>query len=81
MPKTKVTLTLETDLLAEVDSLVRKSRFVNRSQAVEAVIAEQLARLRRTRLPEACALLDPDEERMLAEEQFVATRWQKRCPR
>ena len=68
MPKTKVALTLEANLIAEVDALVRQNRFVNRSQAVEAAVAEQLTRLRRTRLAEACALLDPDEERMLAEE-------------
>ncbi len=68
MPKTKVAVTLEAGLLAEVDSLVQQHRFANRSQAIEAAVAEQLLRLRRTRLAEACALLDPVEERALAEE-------------
>jgi len=68
MSKTKVAVTLESELLDEVDALVRQRRFVNRSQAIEAAVAEQLVRMRRTRLAEACALLDPAEERSLAEE-------------
>ena len=68
MPKTKVAVTLESGLLDEVDSLVRQHRFANRSQAIEAAVSEQLLRMRRTRLAEACALLDPAEERALAEE-------------
>jgi Arc/MetJ-type ribon-helix-helix transcriptional regulator len=72
MPKTKVAVTLEAELLNEVDALVQQHRFANRSQAIEAAVSEQLARLRRTRLAEACALLDPDEERALAEEGLAA---------
>lgn len=68
MPKTKVAVTLEAALLAELDMLVRQQRFANRSQAIEAAVAEQMMRFRRTRLAEACALLDPPEERALAEE-------------
>jgi metal-responsive CopG/Arc/MetJ family transcriptional regulator len=68
MPKTKIAVTLEADLLNQVDTLVRQHRFSNRSQAIEAAVAEQVARFRRTRLAEACAQLDPAEERALAEE-------------
>jgi metal-responsive CopG/Arc/MetJ family transcriptional regulator len=68
MAKTKVAVTLESALLAQVDSLVRQNRFANRSQAIEAAVAEQLLRFRRTRLAEACAQLDPAEEVALAEE-------------
>ena len=72
MPKTKIAVTLEASLLTEVDALVRNHRFSNRSQAIEAAVAEQLLRFRRTRLAEACARLDPAEERALAEEAFLA---------
>ena len=68
MPKTKVAITLETALVDQVDALVRQHRFANRSQAIEAAVTEQLLRFRRTRLAEACAKLDPAEERALAEE-------------
>jgi metal-responsive CopG/Arc/MetJ family transcriptional regulator len=68
MPKTKIAVTLDSTLLDEVDSLVRQERYPNRSQAIENAVAEQLKRLRRTRLADACSLLDPHEERALAEE-------------
>jgi len=72
MPKTKIAVTLDASLLTEVDALVRDHRFSNRSQAIEAAVAEHLLRFRRTRLAEACARLDPAEERALAEEGFAA---------
>ncbi|HEX9939658.1 MAG TPA: ribbon-helix-helix domain-containing protein [Longimicrobium sp.] len=65
-------MTLEAALLSEVDALVRARKFSNRSQAIEAAVAEQLARFRRTRLADACARLDPAEERALAEEGIGA---------
>ena len=72
MPKTKVALTLDADLLNRVDDLVARQRFRNRSQAVEAALAEKLARLARTRLAEECAKLDPAEEQQLADEGLAA---------
>ena len=76
MPKTKVALTLDSVLLERVDDLVARARFRNRSQAIEAALAEKLARLARTRLAEECAKLDPIEERRLANEAFGAdTTW------
>jgi metal-responsive CopG/Arc/MetJ family transcriptional regulator len=75
MPKTKVALTLDADLLNRVDDLVARRRFRNRSQAVEAALAEKLARLARTRLAEEAAKLDPEEERRLADEGLTAHGW------
>jgi Arc/MetJ-type ribon-helix-helix transcriptional regulator len=72
MPKTKVALTLDSALLQQVDSLVARERFRNRSQAIETALAEKLARLARTRLAEECAKLDPAEERRLADEAIGA---------
>jgi metal-responsive CopG/Arc/MetJ family transcriptional regulator len=72
MPKAKIAVTLESTLLSQVDALVQEARFANRSQAIEAAVAEHLARFRRTRLAEACARLDPAEERTLAEEGMGA---------
>lgn len=68
MPKSKIAVTLEANLLEEVDRLVQQRRFANRSQAIEAAVYEQLTRFKRTRLAAACARLDPNEERALAEE-------------
>ena len=71
MPKTKVALTLDAGLLERVDELVAKQRFRNRSQAVEAALAEKLQRLARTRLAREAAKLNPKEEKRLAEEGLV----------
>ena len=72
MPKTKIAVTLDTALVDAVDARVRENRLPNRSQAIELAVAEHLARLRRTRLAEACALLDPAAERALADEGVAA---------
>lgn len=68
MPKTKVALTLDTALLERVDELVAKRRFRNRSQAVEAALADNVQRLARTRLARESAKLNPKEEKRLADE-------------
>lgn len=70
MAKTKVAVTLDSELLRRVDQLVRSGTYPNRSQAVEAAVTAQLERLERRRLAEECAKLDPEAERTLAEEGF-----------
>ena len=71
MPKTKVALTLDAELLERVDELVAKQRFRNRSQAVEAALADKVQRLARTRLARESAKLNPKEEKRLADEGLV----------
>lgn len=73
MPKTKVAITLDTELVQNLDDLVAQRRFANRSQAIEAALAEKLARLAKTRLAQECAKLDPAEERALAEEGLAGS--------
>lgn len=68
MPKTKVALTLDSALIDQVDELVERRRFRNRSQAVEAALADKLQRLARTRLARESAKLNPREEKRLADE-------------
>lgn len=72
MPKHKVAVTLERQLLDEVDALVAARQYPNRSQAIEAALADALGRRARTRLARESALLDPAEERALAEEGLGA---------
>jgi metal-responsive CopG/Arc/MetJ family transcriptional regulator len=66
--KTKVAVTIDSDLIRQVDLLVRDARYPSRSQAIEQAIAEQISRFKRRRLAEACGQLDPMEEVALAEE-------------
>jgi metal-responsive CopG/Arc/MetJ family transcriptional regulator len=72
MPKTKIAVTVDAALLEQLDELIAQAQFPNRSQAVEAALAEKLGRLRRTRLARECAKLDPEEERAWAEEGLSA---------
>lgn len=72
MPKQKVAVTLERHLLEEVDRLVAARQYPNRSQAIEAALAEVLGRRAGTRLARESALLDRAEERAFAEEGLGA---------
>jgi metal-responsive CopG/Arc/MetJ family transcriptional regulator len=72
MPKAKVAVTLDSELIDRVDRLVRAAQFPNRSQAIEVALAEKLERLDRGRLARECAKLDPNEERALADEGLSA---------
>jgi metal-responsive CopG/Arc/MetJ family transcriptional regulator len=68
VPKAKVAITLDAELLDRVDELVARREFRNRSQAIETALAEKLMRARRTRLARECAKLNPADEKALAEE-------------
>lgn len=72
MPKTKIAVTVDAALLQRLDEMIAQEQFPNRSQAVEAALAEKLDRLRRTRLARECAKLYPQEERAWAEEGLSA---------
>jgi len=68
MTTVRIAVTLDIGSLREVDRLVREGRFPSRSRAVQAALAEMLARRKRSRLAEELAKLDTREERALAEE-------------
>ena len=68
MAKAKIAVTLETELLEQIDGLVAEHRYPNRSQAIEVAVQEKLERLKRGRLARESAKLDRREERALADE-------------
>ena len=68
MASVKVAVTIDSETLKRVDALVAQKVFPNRSRAVQAAVAEKLARLERNRLAEECAKLDPAYEQALADE-------------
>ena len=72
MPKTKVALTLDAELVERVDELVSRRRFRNRSQAIESALADKLQRLARTRLARESAKLNVREEKRLADEGLAS---------
>lgn len=68
MSKAKLAISLDEKTLHEVDSLVARRLFPNRSRIIEEAIQEKLARMNHQRLARECALLDPAFEQALAEE-------------
>jgi metal-responsive CopG/Arc/MetJ family transcriptional regulator len=68
MATTKVAVTIDTNLLAQLDQLVAQHVFPNRSKAIQAALEDKLTRMRRSRLARESAKLDPSYEQALAEE-------------
>lgn len=68
MPKAKIAITIERDLLRGVDAEVGARRFASRSEAIAQAVARELDHLRRTRLARECAKLDVRAERRQADE-------------
>jgi Arc/MetJ-type ribon-helix-helix transcriptional regulator len=68
MASVKVAITLEEKTLRQVDSLVERRVFQNRSRAIQTALHEKIERLEGSRLAAECAKLDPKFEQSLAEE-------------
>ena len=68
MRKEKIAITLDEQYVGELDRLVNKHVFRSRSQAIQEAVSEKLQRMKKTRLAEECAKLEPKSERELADE-------------
>jgi Arc/MetJ-type ribon-helix-helix transcriptional regulator len=68
MAKAKVAVTIDARILEDLDALIAAERFPNRSQAIEAALADKIDRLRHTRLAREAAKLDPRHEQAEADE-------------
>ena len=68
MAKAKLAITLDENILSEVDRLVSSRVFPNRSRIIEEAVVEKLNRINRNRLARECAKLDPAFEKAMAEE-------------
>ena len=64
----KIAVSIDEDLLGQLDQLVVAHAFPNRSRAIAEAVAEKLARMRVERLARECAMLNPGDEKALAEE-------------
>lgn len=71
MPTVKVAITLDQQLLAEIDQLVEQQVYPNRSKAIHSAVAETLRRRQRRRLAIESAKLNPREEQAMAEEGMM----------
>ncbi len=68
MSVAKIAITIDQDVLREVDRLVRRHVFPNRSRAIQEAVGEKVRRLAVNRLARECAKLDPKDEQALAED-------------
>lgn len=67
MPTVKLTLSIDSSLLAELDRIVKSGQFSSRSEAVHALLQEKLSRSKLHRLATECAKLEPAAERKFAD--------------
>ncbi|MBI1820336.1 MAG: ribbon-helix-helix protein, CopG family [Nitrospirae bacterium] len=72
MPTTKVAITLDEEILEEVDRLVKEKKYPNRSKAIQEAIQFRLERWHKTRMIEEAKKFDIEEEQTIAEEGLVA---------
>ena len=70
MKSSKVAVSIEKQTLDELDELVKSRVFPSRSRAIQEAVQEKLSRMKKTRLAEACAKLDPKEEQAQAEQDI-----------
>ena len=67
MATIKVAITVDERLLVKIDALVSEKVFPNRSQAFQSAVQDKIESVQRSRYLAQLALLDPIEERELAE--------------
>ncbi len=72
MSTAKVAITMEVNLLKQVDRLVASRVYPNRSRAIQDAVADKLQRMDRGRLARECAKLDRTFEQAMAEEGIGA---------
>jgi Arc/MetJ-type ribon-helix-helix transcriptional regulator len=72
MTMAKVAISIEKATLEQLDELVKSNVFPSRSRAIQEAVTEKLNRLKKTRLAEECAKLDPKAEQAMAEEALSA---------
>jgi Arc/MetJ-type ribon-helix-helix transcriptional regulator len=68
MSQAKIAVSIDRDLLAKLDDLVKEDRFPNRSRAVQEAVRDKLDLIERERYARECAKLDPAEEQSIADE-------------
>ena len=68
MSASKIAITIDSNLVQELDRLVVEKKFPSRSRAIQTAVAEKLKKLHATRLAMECSKLDPEFEQSLADE-------------
>ncbi|MFH1037480.1 MAG: ribbon-helix-helix domain-containing protein [PVC group bacterium] len=72
MSTIKVAISIDKNILNQLDNLVSSRVFPNRSKAIQEAVREKLSRINHSRLARECSKLDPSFEQALAEEGLSA---------
>ncbi|OGQ50797.1 MAG: CopG family transcriptional regulator [Deltaproteobacteria bacterium RIFCSPLOWO2_02_FULL_53_8] len=72
MTTAKIAISMDEQVLAKLDRLVKNHIFPSRSKAIQTAVCEKLEQVERSRLARECAKLDPKFEMAMAEEGFSA---------
>jgi metal-responsive CopG/Arc/MetJ family transcriptional regulator len=67
----KVTVSINADILRQLDRLVSEKVFPSRSRAIQEAVSEKISRIDRHRLRRELARLDPAEEKAMADEDLA----------
>jgi len=70
MATAKIAITIEEDMLNQLDLLVKTHFFPNRSKAIQEAVKDKLHKIKKNRLAIECAKLNPAFEQALADEGF-----------
>jgi len=76
MSASKIAISIDSKVLAELDRWVAKKKISSRSRAISDAVSEKLARMDRGRLARECAKLDVKYEQKLADLGLAAERGQ-----
>ncbi len=68
MPVAKIAISIDAKVVSQLDGLVQKGLFPNRSKAIQEALESQMSKLDRSRLAIECSKLDSKQEQKLAEE-------------
>ena len=75
MATEKIAITIDRELLSEVDRLVAHGSYPNRSRAIQIAVREKMGAWRKNRLVQELKKLDPVGETRLANEKLKGERW------
>jgi len=71
MATSKIAITIDENLLKQLDFMVKSHVFPNRSKAIQEAIEDKIKRLKKMQLAEECAKLNPEQEQNMADEGLI----------
>lgn len=68
MSAAKIAISLDENILKEIDGLVKKNIYPNRSRVIQDAVKDKIGKILKSRLARECSKLNSEEEISFAEE-------------